>query len=273
MSKLKFPKLINDLSAAVIHAWSGCCEDMYETWQALNNGKMMESHTLIMLAGPKMEESTAATWWNKNCNEMKKLTWGEFAQKGSSSFPEFAKVLQRYTINNSILKNHLLFFSHPILCLRISGQQNFAYETMKVDTLIAAMSSTWASLLAEGVVKLLKTASSSIQTPLVIPSLPATSSSSLPTPTLAPTSSLLPFVLLMHTEKEALHAAGGCHHCHKALQTMGWVKHHIDNCPGDPVLSVPPHSVPAVIVAVGPVSFAAAYEEGYKPVAVVMPVV
>ncbi|KAJ7709213.1 hypothetical protein B0H16DRAFT_1745975 [Mycena metata] len=298
MSKLKFPKLTDELTPTVINRWLGCCEDTYEAWQALNLDKSMPPRTVITLAGLWMEERTAATWWNENREALKKIgTWDSCAEKvkerfvpsgwrmvalatfygipqGSSPFPEFVKSLQDarnalagagtgYTINDSIMKNHLLFFSHPILRLRISGQQNLGFETMKLDTLIANMSSTWSSLLAEGVTRQPRAA----PTPLVIPS-----TVSLPTPTSSSSSSISrPFVPLTHTEKEAFRTAGGCYHCRKTPQTPGWVKHHSDSCPGDLALGIPPRSAPSVVAAVGPAGFSSTYEEGYSAVAVVMP--
>ncbi|KAJ7682826.1 hypothetical protein DFH06DRAFT_1119956 [Mycena polygramma] len=303
MSKLEFPKLTEDLTPAVIHGWIGRCEDTFEAWQALNPERKMEPRTLITLAGLKMEESTAATWWNENRDDMKKLgSFAEFAQKvkdrfvasnwrmdalttfysihqNTSTFPEFAKTLQTarnalssagsgFTISDSILKNHLLFHSHPILRLRICGQQSFPYATVKVDTLIATMSSAWASLIAEGVIRVPRVYNT--PTPLTIPA-PASTSTSLPTPppssTAMSSSTSRPFLPLTHADKEALRAAGGCYHCRKTPQTPGWVKHRSDSCPGDAALGIPPRSASAVVAAVGPVGFSSTYEEGYSAVA------
>ncbi|KAJ7769766.1 hypothetical protein B0H14DRAFT_2632658 [Mycena olivaceomarginata] len=299
MSKLEFPKLTESLTPAVIHGWLGRCEDTYEAWQAMNQDKTIAPGTLITLAGLKMEENTAATWWNENRADLKGLkSWDLFAQKvkdrfvpsnwrmaalaafyaiqqGSSMFAKFADSLQNarnalagagvgYMISDSILKNHLLFHSHPILRLRVSGMNELPFATMKVDNLIATMSSTWDSLIAEGVVKLPRTAAPA---PLVIPSAPAVPSQSLPTPASASPA----FVPLSHAEKEALHTANGCYHCRKTPQTLGWVKHHSDNCPGDAALGIPPRLAPAVVAAVGPAGFSSMYEEGYVPVAAVMP--
>ncbi|KAJ6530660.1 hypothetical protein B0H19DRAFT_1273652 [Mycena capillaripes] len=126
------------------------------------------------------------------------------------------------------------------------------------------MSSTWDSLIAEGVIKLPRMAA---PPPLAIPSAPAIPSQSLPTPASAsPT-----FVPLTHAEKEALRVAHGCYHCRKTPQTPGWTKHRSDNCPGDAALGISPRLAPAVIAAVGPVGFSSMYEEGYAPVAAVMP--
>ncbi|KAJ7267859.1 hypothetical protein C8J57DRAFT_1325995 [Mycena rebaudengoi] len=299
MSKLEFPKFSDAPTPTSVHAWIGRCEDTVEAWQALNPDRETTARTIITLAGLKLEEAEVATWWNENRSELKKLiSWDEFAQRlkdrfvptnwhmdalasfyaihqGFSPFPDFAKSLQRarnslasagagYTINDSILKNHLLFHSHPILRLCVCGQQDFPFATMKVDALIANMSSTWASLLAEGIIKTRPT-----PTPLAIPS-PPSPSTALPTPTTA-SSSPRHFSPLTHAEKETLRAAQGCYHCRKTPQSPGWVKHRSDNCPGDAALGIPPRSSPAVIAAVGPVGFSSAYEEGYAPVAAVMP--
>jgi hypothetical protein len=302
MSKLDYPKLNEELSPTVIHGWLGRCEDTFESWQAMNPDKLIAARTLIMLAGLKMEESMAATWWNENRDKLKKLeSWAEFAQEvkdrfvpsnwrmlalaafysiqqGSSSFLEFTKALQNarnalagasqsWVISDAVLKNHLLFSSHPVLRLCVSGQQSLPFMTMKVDMLIATMSSTWDSMLAEGAIRVPRTPLAPSQ--LVIPSVPAALSSSLPTPP----SSASPsgFVPLTHAEKEALRAAGGCYHCRKTLQSPGWVKHRSDSCPGDAARGIPSRALPAVVAAVGPVGFSSTYEEGYKAVAAVMP--
>ncbi|KAJ7648145.1 hypothetical protein B0H17DRAFT_1148107 [Mycena rosella] len=200
-------------------------------------------------------------------------------RQGSSDFPSFAKSLQNarnalasagtgYTISDSILKNHLLFHAHPVLCLRISGQQSLPYATMKVDTLIASMSSAWESLLVEKVVKPPMT--QAVLSPLTTSSLPP-ASASLPTPASA-TSVRSPsgFSPLTYAEKEALRAANGCYHCRKTPQSVSWVKHHSDSCPGDAALGIPPRSSPVVVAAVGPVGFSSVYEEGYTAVAAVL---
>ncbi|KAJ7864570.1 hypothetical protein B0H14DRAFT_2574286 [Mycena olivaceomarginata] len=270
MSKLEYPKLNMELSPAIIHGWLGRCEDTFESWQAMNPDKTITARTLITLTGLKMEESTAATWWNKNCEKLKKLgSWEEFAQEVKDQLRvmnALAGAGQNWTISDTVLKNHLLFFSHPVLRLRVSGQQTLPFTTMKVNTLIATMSLTWDSMLTEGVIKMARVPSA--PTPLVIPKVPAVSSSLLTPPSLASSSVFVP---LTHAEKEALRAAGGCYHCRKTPRSPGWVKHHSDSCPGDAVLGIPSRTSPAVIAAVGPVGFSSAYEEGYQAVAVVMP--
>ncbi|KAJ6530661.1 hypothetical protein B0H19DRAFT_1273653 [Mycena capillaripes] len=139
MSKLEFPKLTESLTPPAIHGWLSHCEDTYEAWQAMNPDRSIAPGTLITLAGLKMEESTAATWWNENRTDLKALkSWELFAQKvkdryvpsnwcmtalaafyaiqqGSSTFPKFANSLQNarnsltgagvgYTISDSILQ-------------------------------------------------------------------------------------------------------------------------------------------------------------------------
>ncbi|KAJ7734379.1 hypothetical protein B0H14DRAFT_3517142 [Mycena olivaceomarginata] len=187
-------------------------------------------------------------------------------QQGSSMFAKFADSLQNARNALASAGVGIIFFSTPtpILRLRVSGMNELPFATMKVDNLIATMSSTWDSLIAEGVVKLPRTAAPA---PLVIPSAPAVPSQSLPTPASASPA----FVPLSHAEKEALRTANGCYHCHKTPQTPGWVKHRSDNCPGDAALGIPPRLAPAVVAAVGPAGFSSMYEEGYVPVAAVMP--
>ncbi|KAK6969561.1 reverse transcriptase domain-containing protein [Favolaschia claudopus] len=200
-------------------------------------------------------------------------------QQGSSSFSEFSKALQEarsalasagqgWVISDIVLKNHLLFSPIPSSAYALSDNRTLPFTTMKVDTLIATMSSTWDSLLAEGVIKAPR--ATPAPAPLAIPSVRAVpSSSSLPTPTSASAPST--FVPLTHAEKETLRAAGGCYHCRKTPASPGWVKHRSDNCPGDSALGIPPRSSPGVVAAVGPAGFSSTYEEGYRPVAVVMP--
>ncbi|KAJ7119394.1 hypothetical protein C8R46DRAFT_1238667 [Mycena filopes] len=309
MSKLDFPKLTGELTPATIHGWLGRCEDTFEAWEALNPDKTMKPQVIITLAGLKMEERAAATWWNENRAELKKLSsWAEFAgkvkarfvpsnwrmaalgafhaiQQGQTPFPDFAKTLVEarnvlasggvgYVITDSVLKNHLLFYSHPVLRLRVSGQHDLPFVTMTVDSLVATMSSTWESLIAERVVRI---PSAPTPTPLLIPAASLPSSSSLPTPTSATSSSSSRRPApLSPAEKEALRAANGCFNCRKSPETPGWVKHRFDNCPGDPVLGIPPRSAPAVVAAVAPADSASGYSDddsGYGPVTAVMPVV
>src|ERR1700761_6270332 len=120
--------------------------------------------------------------------ELKKLgSWSEFASKvrlnfvcpnwkmdqlaefyavrqGPGSFEDFADRLQDarnglasaglgFTINDSVYKNHLLFFCHPVLSLRVRNQKDIDYAATRVDALVANMAATWSSLVAEGLIR------------------------------------------------------------------------------------------------------------------------
>ncbi|KAJ6580674.1 hypothetical protein B0H19DRAFT_1060412 [Mycena capillaripes] len=106
------------------------------------------------------------------------------------------------------------------------------------------MSSTWDSLVAEGVIKLPR--HTTVPLPVIIPSAPPPPSTLLPTPHSSSASSTSLFVPLTHAKKEALRAARGCYHCRKT-----------------PRLQVG-SSIAAIAAPVTPLS-------GYKAVAVVMP--
>jgi len=137
----------------VLSAWLNLCQDSFEVHAAVNASTLKPSIQII-LAGIKMKAPAAKSWWNKNRDELKALTmWEEFAKKmkdrfipvnwkmdtltlfygisqGSSSFMDYAAKLQKarntlssggmgFTISDSVFKNHLLFFSHPILALHM----------------------------------------------------------------------------------------------------------------------------------------------------------
>ncbi|KAF7368644.1 hypothetical protein MVEN_00188600 [Mycena venus] len=286
MSKLEFLKLAEALTPASVHGWLGRCEDTYEAWLAMNPERQIEACVLITLAGLKMEESNAATWWNENCADLKELkTWQIFAQKvkerfvspnwhmtalaafyaiqqGSSSFSKFADSLQTTWNALAGAESFALSFTPDPLC--ISSQNDLLFVTMKVNTLITTMSAMWDSLIAEGIIKSPRAAA---PTPVVIPAALPLMSPSLPTPTSA-SSGLTP---LTQVEKEALRAANGCYHCQKTPQTPGWVKHQSDNCPGDAALGILPCLTLSVVASVGPAGFSSMYDGGYVPVAAVMP--
>jgi len=79
---------------------------------------------------------------------------------------------------------------------------SFDYAKTHVDGLIALMSSTWDSMVAECV----------IRPPL------STTSLNIPKPTKA-------FVPLIERKRDALKQAGGCYRCQKTPVLPGWVKH------------------------------------------------
>ncbi|KAJ7784224.1 hypothetical protein B0H16DRAFT_1708957 [Mycena metata] len=304
MSKLEFPKLSDKLTPASVNGWIGRCEDTYNAWQGMKPDRSVDTKLLITLAGLRLEELSAVIWWNENCDTLKKLlTFKEFSDKlrerfvhanwklvalgdfyavcqGSMSFKKFAKMLElarnslssagtAYTINDSILKNHLLFHAHPILRLCVIGQPGFNYTNLKVDGLVVTMAMAWDSLVAERVVR-----ESSEQLYVSIPSSTLTTSlmlspATLPTP--PPSATPRSFShSLTSAEKDALRAAGGCYHCKKTPASPGLTRHCSDNCPSDVALGIPPSS--SVVAAVGPVGFSSLYDE-VRAVAAVFPAI
>ena len=160
-TKLDVPVLTGILNAPNINFWLNLCQDSFEV-QAAITSTMLRPAIQIVLCGLKMEAPAVKSWWNENRDQLKLLaTWEEFAMKvkehfipanwkmdalalfytisqGSSLFMDYASALQDahnalssggtgFTISDSIFKNHLLFFSHPILCLRIHSMPAFNY--------------------------------------------------------------------------------------------------------------------------------------------------
>ncbi|KAG2049037.1 hypothetical protein BDR06DRAFT_1012434 [Suillus hirtellus] len=235
----------------------------------------------IVLAGLKLEESNTSLWWSENRDVLKQLaTWEAFAScfkdrfipsgwhldalarfynvsQGADDFRSFVATLQvarntlssaglGYTITDSIFKNHLLFFAHPILQLRIRAIPNLGYENLKVDTLINVMATTWSSLVAEGLTK------------LISPRLAFKVFSVSPVPTSKPA---YPLPDLSYAEREALRSVGGCFHCRLLPSDAAWKPHLARECPGDVKQEIPPRVPrPATTVA------AVGIPEGHKEV-------
>jgi hypothetical protein len=223
-----------------------------------------------------MEAVAARSWWNENRDELKALaTWDEFARKvrdrfvpvnwrmdalaqfygisqGLSSFLDYATRLQEarntlssgrqgFTISDSMLKNQLLFFSHPILSLRMRAIPGLDYPKLRVDNLIALMSSTWDSMVAEHV----------IRPPLIRPPV---STTSFPPPSTTPfinSKSVKPFIPLTERERDTLRQAGGCFRCRRTPSSPGWVQHGARNCPGDEASGITPTPVRHVTAVLG----------------------
>jgi hypothetical protein len=185
MLKLDIPVFFGPLEPAAINAWIDRCENSYLMWSALNADQVMPPQLRIVLAGLKLEESSTSLWWSENCDALKQLTtWEAFTSRfkdcfipsgwcldavarfynvsqGTNDFRLFVTNLQVawntcgsagpvYTITDSVFKNHLLFFANPILQLRVRVMLNLGYHSLKVDTLINVMATTWSSLVAEG---------------------------------------------------------------------------------------------------------------------------
>jgi len=162
-------------------------EDTFEAWAGLNPNRILKPELQILLSGLNMEDPAASEWWRENRGHLKQLkSWSEFATKvreqfipanwevdtlalfyatvqGSRDFQSFLADLQAARsalasagsalfIADPIFKNHLLFFSHPILQLRVRSNPTLSFPNITVDMLIAFMSSTWDILVAEGAV-------------------------------------------------------------------------------------------------------------------------
>jgi hypothetical protein len=105
-----------------------------------------------------------------------------------------------FYVNDSTVKNHLLFFCNPILSLRIRSIPNFKYSDTKLDALIGLMASSWDTMVAERLVR----------------------SSLAPLTQLSSSTSCPP---LSDKERDALKLAGGCFRCRKTLSSPGWTYH------------------------------------------------
>jgi len=261
-TKIDIPALSGKLDAPTITAWLATCEDTFEAWDLLNPTCPLDPGLRVLLAGLKMESPIAAQWWCENHDVLKKSpSWADFAtavkdrfvpaswrldslasfyaiSQGSSSFSDFLARLQtarsalsgagrRFTINDSIMKNHLLFKSNRFLCLRICAIPTLEYANLKVDGLISLMSSTWNSMVAEGI-PATRTAPQSTATPIVSKS-------------------------LSDAECEVLRNARGCFHCKKTPSSPGWVSHTSRNCPGDESRGILPRT-PLAPTAVNAIS-------------------
>ncbi|KAK0235543.1 hypothetical protein EDD85DRAFT_968606 [Armillaria nabsnona] len=275
-SKLDLPTLANITSIAVL-TWLTRCADSFEAWSALNSDKKIKPETQILVAGLKLEHAEAAAWWNENRESLKKLpTWDEFVTKvkdrfvpsnwhldalaafflvkhaPGADFQSFISDLQTarnaltsagtgYTITDSTIKNHLLFFAHPILslCVRSTTSFSSSYGTMKLDALINLMSTTWASLIAENVLRT-STAHSSAPS-RATPTAQITSTHSTASTT-SSNSSCYPFPDLSYAKKETLRSSGGCFHCRKTPSLPNWMQHSTRNCPGDSAAGIAPHA-------------------------------
>jgi hypothetical protein len=230
-------------------SWLNLCQDSFEVHAAINSSTLKPS-VQIVLAGIKMDAPAAKTSWNENRDDLKTLgSWDDFAKhvkerfipanwkmdalahfysisQGSSLFLSYVSMLQEdrnalssggtgFNISDSVFKNHLLFFSHPILSLRIRSIPSFNYVNTRVDALIGLMSSSWDSMVMERV----------IRPPLSTTSLNALKPSHSQSPKL--------FVPLTDKERDALKLAGGCYRCRRTPSSPGWVKHSSRDCPGD----------------------------------------
>ena len=286
-TRLDIPVLAGVLDVSTVNAWLNLCQDSFEVHAAMNNSTL-KPFIQIVLAGIKMEATAARGWWNDNRDELKGLaTWDEFAKKvrerfvpanwrmdslaafynisqGPSSFLDFVARLEDgrnslsaagtgFTIGDSVFKNHLLFFCHPILSLRIRSISGFNYSSTRIDILIALMLATWESMVAERV----------ICPPFSM--IPSTSN------LLTSGGPQKPFVPLTDKECEALRLTGGCYRCRRTPSSPGWIKHGSRNCPGDAEngITPAPARVIGAVTSTNSISAALELEEDDEDVGIV----
>ncbi|KAH6917795.1 hypothetical protein BKA70DRAFT_1186 [Coprinopsis sp. MPI-PUGE-AT-0042] len=264
-TKLDLPSLVSPISASSVSAWLDNCEDAFEVFSTMNPTADIKVSAQITMVGLKMVAPEAAQWWNENRATMKALTtYAEFVAKvrerftpsgwkmdalatfyatrqGKLSFADFVTAAQSargvlgtagsaWKITDAMFKNHLLFHCHRLLSLRVRAIPNLGYESLKVDSLINTMSSTWNSMLAEGIVR-------QESLPPVVGHSSRSGANGLPDLTLS--------------ERADLRAAGGCFHCRKTPVSPGWKAHSSKTCPGDPSRNIPPAPTPVIAAAVG----------------------
>jgi hypothetical protein len=184
-TKLDIPALSGSLDVFTVNGCLNLCQDLFKV-HAMLNTTVLKLTIQIVLAGIKIEAPMARNWWNKNHEELKVLAmWDNFARRvrehfvpanwrmdalasfymisqSSTSFTDFATKLQEahntlstgstgFTISESVLKNHLLFFCHPILPIQIFSIPTFDYPKTWINSLITVMSATWDSVRLQNV--------------------------------------------------------------------------------------------------------------------------
>ncbi|KAJ7661293.1 hypothetical protein DFH06DRAFT_1129407 [Mycena polygramma] len=257
MSKLEVPKFKGPLSPASITQWLNRVADAYDVFVTFNDNKKLTPEVRIMYAGLALEEETTMAWWDSNRTDLRKLTtWDEFTlrvlarfapdgwkaeavrayysiHQHSRPFSIFSAELETacttvgttgdLTITPRIHTNHLLFHAHNTLQRRVLALPGFDLEKITVDGLTSIMSTTWQSLVAEGLVR----------TTMPAPTIPSPSSllSTTASPRLPP---------LDDAEKKRISDASGCWKCRKIPSSAGWTPHIGRTCPGDASLGILP---------------------------------
>jgi hypothetical protein len=270
-TKLDLPTLSGTLEASTISNWLNLCDDSFQAFSLMNPTRTVDDSLRILLAGLKMESPAAATWWSENRDSLKALTtWSAFSaavkdrfvpanwrmdalisfyaiSQGSGSYPDFVSRLQMarntlasagkgFAIHDTVMKNHLLFYSNRILCLRVCAIPSLDFGNLKSDALIGIMSSSWNSMVAEGIV----TASQSRPPTSFVPSTTSRSQSFASSSSRSPSTYPLPD--LSYAERENLRSVGGCFHCRLTFVSTGWKNHSARNCPGDKSRNIPPRA-------------------------------
>ncbi len=226
----------------------------------MNPTQTLKVSTMITRACVELKEPSAQQWYLEERADLKKLpTWENFAQRvktrflpsnwkldalrkfydirqGSRDFKDYVNDLQGaknrlpglstksyFAISDATFKNHLLFFAHPQLILRVLSQPSLSLDTIKFDSLINFMSTAWECLAAEGLIRGPRTA------PTPPSHFARLSLGTQPSP--GHQTALSP---LTGNERQALRDAGGCFHCRRTPSSPGWTSHSARNCPGNP---------------------------------------
>ena len=281
------------IRAAAVKAWIARCEDIFEGYEDLNN-ETLKARTKILQAGLRLEEPGLSSWWTDNRTELKALSsWTEFTtrlcdrfipsnwrvdaleefyvtRQGADPLATFVARLQTarnslagagtgYSISDTVMKNHLLFFCAPRLRRRVLAIPDFKLHDLRVDALINMLTTTWASMVEEGVVSAGTRAAPTRAAP---PS--STASSSVST---APPSGGLP--PLSDTERQRLRDLKGCfRRLHLGLP--GWKAHTARDCPGDLSRNVPARNSALPVAAVEAIDDVEGISAGYFSAAVAL---
>ncbi|KIP10536.1 hypothetical protein PHLGIDRAFT_115294 [Phlebiopsis gigantea 11061_1 CR5-6] len=262
------------LRPAALKAWIARCEDVFEGYEDLNN-KTLKARTKILQAGLRVEEPSVSSWWTDNRAELKALSsWTEFttrlcdrfipsnwrvdaleefylAHQGSDTFPVFVARLQAarnslagagtcYAISNVVMKNYLLFFCASRLRRRVLAIPDFKLHELRVDTLINTLTTTWASMVEEGIVPTGTRAAR-----------PMTSATGASSAVNVPMSGGLP--PLSEAERQRLCELKGCFHCRLHPGSLGWKAHTARDCPGDPSRNISARASALPVAAVNTV--------------------
>ncbi|KAF8518647.1 hypothetical protein BU17DRAFT_90698 [Hysterangium stoloniferum] len=268
-SKIVSP-FAGSLTANSLKVWLGSCEDGFENYEDTHDKKLVPK-THICLTGAALTEPQMVEWWALGKVEFLALpSWESFVKKvkdrfmpvnwkmdaleqfyscsqGKCDFRTFAMdlaqclgTLPSATISTAIYKHHILFYSHPLLYLRMHALQAFDIDnsSQTPDELIALMRSQWDSLVADNAARSGCSSAhinhtSSTGVPLLTSS---TGNSTSPTSLITPPK----FLPITEEEKAALTAVRGCWNCCGKPMDPGWVPHQRHTCPGNPTIGAHP---------------------------------
>nr|GAT44782.1 predicted protein [Mycena chlorophos] len=258
MKPPSFPAFTAEPDALSIAGWLKLCENAVVGWKAMNPDAELATKTVILYAGGALQHRALAEWWMLYCDELVKLpSFEQFGARirdefldanwrydalvafylitqGSDSFKVFANRLKsartmlkaaggEFTIDETIFKNHLLIFSHPLLRLSVLAINGFDLHASKVKTLMATMSKQWDILVAAGKLN---------HPPRSAPSTALAASTTEPATTSSVGSASRPLSEAQHAARRAeLQNAGGCFCCGLKPGDPGWTEHQASTCP------------------------------------------